>query len=276
MDKLTYITTYYDDKTRSEAALLDRLLKQIKEYNSSNLKLIIVDDSSPGIPAKDVVKDYINPNISLFRVKEDIGFNSHGARNLAMTYTTTEWNLLVDIDYEFVGFDSLFEQLGELEKDIPHHFPVTPKYSTPNVKTRPSINDFLITKTLFWKVGGYDSELFGFHAGDREFMVKISNNNIADRRRPPTSVVFDCSLHSLHSPYAEMIIQDDMENQKDMFYDRSNNKLFVTTDHKKRLDDAVSKWIDKVHFKTKSEPIPFEWELVNFNITEEENDNEER
>lgn len=264
MDKLTYITTYYDDKTRSEAALLDRLLKQIKEYNSSNLKLIIVDDASPGIPAKDVVKDYINPNISLYRISKDIGFNSHGARNLAMNQTTTEWNLLVDIDYKFVGFDLLFEQLGDLEKKVPHHFPVVHDYNNSNTKTRPSINDFLITKTLFWKVGGYDSELFGFHAGDREFMVKISNNNIADRRRPPTSVIFDCSLHALCSPYAEMIVQEEIEDGKEMYYDRSNNKLLVTTDHKAQLDAAISKWVDKVHFGIKSNPIPFEWELIEF------------
>lgn len=262
---LTYITTYYDDDTRDEASLLERLLKQVKDYNNPNLKLIVVDDASPGTPAKDIVKDYTNSNINLYRVTEDIGFNSHGARNLAMTHTTTEWNLLVDIDYEFAGFDLLFEQLDTLEKDIPHHFPVIPKYDTPNIKTRPSINDFLITKTLFWKVGGYDSELFGFHAGDREFMVKISNNNIADRRRPPTSVVFDCNLYALHSPYAEMIIQDEIDEQKEMYYDRSNNKLFITTEHKKQLDNAISKWIDKVHFKNKSEPIPFKWELIEFN-----------
>ena len=59
------------------------------------LKLIIVDDGSMIYPAVDfLVKDDI-PDCSLYRVPVDLGFNSHGCRNLAMTVSDKHLNLLL-------------------------------------------------------------------------------------------------------------------------------------------------------------------------------------
>jgi glycosyltransferase involved in cell wall biosynthesis len=260
---LTYITTYYDDDTRNEAKHLERLLKQLKDYNNPNLKLIVVDDASPNVPAKDVIAEYKNDNITLFRVTEDIGFNSHGARNLAMQHTTTKWNLLVDNDNMVVGLDNIFEQLDSLEEDKMHFFPVVHKFSGQSSPTRPSVNDFLITKKLFWLVEGYDSELFGFHIGDQEFLQKV--NKIRGKQY---SVIYGSEIHALESPFADNV-RDNSIGGNGLFYDRINHKLITTDEHIDRQVDAKLAAVERIRKKQKNVPITFKWELVNFNPTEE-------
>lgn len=259
---LTYITTYYDDDTRNEAKHLERLLKQVVEYD--NLKLIVVDDASPNVPAKDVIADYKNDNITLFRVKKDIGFNSHGGRNLAMQHTTTEWNLLVDVDNMIVGMDNVLEQLYTLEKDRMHFFPVVHTFSGKTSPTRPSINDFLITKKLFWSVEGYDSELFGYHAGDQEFLRKIDKN-----KGNQNSVIYGTEIHAMESPFADNIMDNTIDSERGMFYDRSAEKMYHTEEYMRQYVAAKSKMFDRYHSKQKNIPVTFDWELVTFQGAEE-------
>ena len=47
----------------------------------------------------DTIKLYKDKfNLKGYRVKQDIGFNNHGCRNLAMLKSETHWNWLIDID----------------------------------------------------------------------------------------------------------------------------------------------------------------------------------
>ena len=49
-------------------------------------------------PAHEFLDKEKLPDVSLYRVTEDLGFNSHGCRNLAMTVSDSYWNLLLDSD----------------------------------------------------------------------------------------------------------------------------------------------------------------------------------
>ena len=105
MQPLTIITTYYNEKI-----FLEEFVRDFKQHKSiyPDLKLIIVDDGSQTNPAKDIVVQ--EPDIQLFTVLEDLGFNSHGARNLGVEVTKTEWNLLIDVDYDLssINFSTIF------------------------------------------------------------------------------------------------------------------------------------------------------------------------
>jgi len=131
--------------------------------------LNIGDDGSMRKPAVDFFeKRPPSTNMRLFRVKEDIGFNSHGTRNLLMKETTSEWNLMSDIDRRFpdATLRSIFKNEANLKKTKYYSFWEIVKSS----KDRFSVNEYLVHKETFWKTGGYDEELVNIHFGDRYFL----------------------------------------------------------------------------------------------------------
>ncbi len=131
--------------------------------------LNIGDDGSQERPASAFFeKNKPQDNVRLFRVKEDIGFNSHGTRNLLMQQTTTNWNLLSDIDRRYTDrtLFSIYENEEGLKQGFYYSFWETIQ-SSPD---RFSVNDYLVHKDDFWKTGGYDEEFVNIHFGDRYFL----------------------------------------------------------------------------------------------------------
>lgn len=129
----------------------------------------IGDDGSMRAPAVDFFeKNPPTPNMRLFRVKEDIGFNSHGTRNLLMKQTTTDWNLNSDIDrrYPDKTLRSIFKNEHFLNKK--HYYSFWERYqSSPD---RFSVNEYIVHREAFWNAGGYDEEFVNIHFGDRFFL----------------------------------------------------------------------------------------------------------
>ena len=112
------IHTYYNE----ESFLIKRLEKYSYCEDYYN-KIIIIDDASIK-PAEPIIKDY-NLNIDLYNVLYDIGFNSHGCRNLGMDKTDCEWNLLIDIDWE-ISISTIkeinnFIKAGDVDKKMYIH-----------------------------------------------------------------------------------------------------------------------------------------------------------
>lgn len=157
---LTIITTYYN-----EPDLLSKFIEQYTRFKKTynNLKLIVVDDGSLEHPALDSYDWTLVKDVMLYRVDEDLGFNSHGARNLAMTETTTEWNMLVDVD-NVININT-FDVLSKQEFDLYDVYELT-------------INGFVISKTNFLSFKGYDEEFVNMHYGDRfviSYLKETSN-----------------------------------------------------------------------------------------------------
>lgn len=161
---ITLITTYFEDPHR-----LDFFIEN--NFNEDFFsELIIVDDGSPNSPAIDIVKEYPDKNISLFRVKKDIGFNSHGCRNLAMKHVETEWAWLTDVDRE--GIDECAEivsrYIDSYRHDEYYNFLLGKKKEVTH-------NDYCIRTEDFWKSGGYDEEYVNMHMGDRIFIERLNS-----------------------------------------------------------------------------------------------------
>ena len=127
-----------------------------------DIRLNLADDGSQRQPATDFFEKCIpHPAMRLFRVKEDIGFNSHGCRNLLMKQTQTEWNLLSDIDrhYDNETLLSMYH-LDDVRQS---------EYYSMASKSKYTLNEYFIHRDDFWKSGGYDEEFVNIHWGDRLF-----------------------------------------------------------------------------------------------------------
>jgi len=124
--------------------------------------LNLADDGSQRQPATEFFEKH-PPHIAmrLFVVKKDVGFNSHGCRNLLMQQTQTEWNLLSDIDRKYDD-DTLISMyhLDDVKRG---------EYYSLKFKLESSLNEYVIHRDDFWLSGGYDEEFVNVHWGDRMF-----------------------------------------------------------------------------------------------------------
>lgn len=159
---ITLGTTYYNCP-----GLLTRFVTKNIDHVD---ELIIVDDGS-SIPAQQLIKP--SPKLKLYRVKEDIGFNSHGCRNLIVNQSSNDWIVLIDIDREFMSADYAFTQIKtrNLRPDVRYLFML--HYMKWGERVHSGVNDFLINKQLFNLAGGYDEEAVGVRTGDRQFFRQL-------------------------------------------------------------------------------------------------------
>ena len=247
---LTYITTCYND-----VQYLDHLEELMTYCKSDKLKLIIVDDCSDE-SVEQIVGKWADERVSLFRIEDDLGFGSHAGRNLAMKQTTTEWNLLADIDYRLVGVDSLLSMIenGELENDTPHFFPVVHSYKGDTTPSRASINDFLVTKKTFWRAKGYDPEYYGFHYGDRQFIERMLSFH-----RTTNSLLFDMYLEALRSPFANTKIDENLTNPRQEYFSSNRDTLFVSPLTTSVLKSQEIKCFERHAQNASIEYLPFTW-----------------
>lgn len=156
MNEFNIITTYYNNK--------DLLLKFLDGFNHHKqtygfLKLYIIDDGSREHPAESFLVQ--QKDVHLYKVTEDLGFNSHGCRNLGMTVSDKDWNLLVDSDVD----------LGALRIDRLVNWPLDP-----DVVSDLSLNTLFIHKNTFFSCNGYDEEYINQHCGDRVIIDYFKNN----------------------------------------------------------------------------------------------------
>ena len=163
---ITLVTTYFEDPHRLEFFIENNFNENFFS------RLIIVDDGSPRQPAIDIVSDYPEKNISLFRVIEDIGFNSHGCRNLAMKHVDTEWAWLTDIDRDGIGTcaEIVSRYIDSHRHDEYYNFLLGTGKAT-----EVTHNDYCIRTEDFWKSGGYDEEYVNMHMGDRIFIERLDS-----------------------------------------------------------------------------------------------------
>jgi glycosyltransferase involved in cell wall biosynthesis len=160
---LTIIAPYYNDE-KFLTTFFEDFLELKKTY--LNFKLIIVDDGSNIWPALDVYHnlDIEIPDFTLYVITEDLGFNAHGARNLGVTQSTSEWNFITDIDHRLINFD--FENIVKCDlSDIKNVW----GFSFSNHHA----NTLLIHKETFLSFKGYDEEFVNNHYGDKIVLYYI-------------------------------------------------------------------------------------------------------
>lgn len=158
--------TYYN-----EPRLLKWWYDNIKRLSEEGYDFIlnVGDDGSMKDPAvRFFEKNAPLKNMHLFRVIDDIGFNSHGTRNLLMKNTTTDWNLMSDIDrqYDLKVLKAIHIWEDDLKQGCYYSF----KEGRKNTQSGFSLNEYIVHRADFWETGGYDEEFVNIHFGDRYFL----------------------------------------------------------------------------------------------------------
>lgn len=164
MEDLTIGFSYYD-----QPLMAQEWWPHLRPYpQTPRVRFVLVDDASPN-HALDVPEDIRACfDVRVYRVDQNIPWNQPGARNLIMHVAETSWVLLVDIDHivpsvlveqlaGFVPHESTYYKLGRYDVRTHAPMPMNP-------------NQLLISRTDFWRAGGYDEDFCG-HRGHDDHML---------------------------------------------------------------------------------------------------------
>ena len=155
-------TTYYN---------CPDLLKKFIDDNIDYVdELVVVDDGSSQ-PINDFVTS--SKKLKLFRVRADLGFNSHGCRNLIMTQASNDWVVMVDIDRSFKDPQYSFKTIKQRRLHTRARYLFIVHVPNWGDGIHSSVNDYLIHKDHFFSAGGYDEEIVGQRWGDREYFRQL-------------------------------------------------------------------------------------------------------
>ena len=253
---ITISLTYYGqvDKLIHHCDFFSNIDDTLKE----KITVQFMNDAFPdkGI-FEDVVKAYEHRfNLKAFTVKQDIGFNNHGCRNLAMLQSETHWNWLIDIDVYFK--EELLKAMvnTKLHEDQFYVFKVRfDHYDNPEdyelfdpkklLKWVAHPNVWLISKPCFWSSGGYDMEFAGMRHGDKEFFLSIDKEK-----------------------YEHFLFHPDLEDEFDIHVqmpNRTKSYLNQITEHVGYLNkcvDFVTKRNDNKDRKFKKRLLCFDWQRI--------------
>ena len=185
MPRLTLCVSYY-----RQPQMLARQLAEWEQY-PPGIEVLLVDDGSPE-PAREVlasVSALLRPRLKLYRITQDLPWNREGARNLAAEKATTEWLCMVDIDHLMPA--AAAAHLVEYDPS-PHFWHKFPRYRNGKAdetrmkdaigrevefgEVKPHIDSYLITREMYWGVGGYDEDFVGCLGGGTDFLHRLERN----------------------------------------------------------------------------------------------------
>lgn len=183
---LTLVMPFYDNS--SMLALQYRTWLAWPGKLRNRLRVVIVDDGSPTSPAANVPRPYGLPELEIYRVTEDRPWHQHAARNLGASVAPDGWMLLTDMDHVLPPESAamLFKAMdrGGLDEDAVYMLDrVEADTGEPTLgrdgKPKPHPNSFVMTRAMYWRIGGYDERACGIYGTDRMFRERAFA--VADR-----------------------------------------------------------------------------------------------
>lgn len=152
----------------------EQMAKYPEEIKAA-IEVIVVDDASQRHPAHEVVRPSELPSVSIFRIDQDVRWNQDAARNIGAHEARSPWLLLTDIDH-VVPANSLRALIGVArdEKNI-YSLGRTKFFGTHPQEPHP--NSYLMTKNMYWSIGGHDEDFAGLYGKDflfRKRAMKIA------------------------------------------------------------------------------------------------------
>lgn len=142
------------------------------------IKIILVDDGSPVSPAARVPRPYGMPEIEIYRVIEDRPWHQHGARNLGAKMADGEWLVLTDMDHMLESEAAVrlvkMRDRGQLDPRTCYMLDrieadTREPTRAPNGIPKPHPNSFVMSRALYWQIGGYDERATGIYGTDALF-----------------------------------------------------------------------------------------------------------
>jgi hypothetical protein len=160
--RLTIVFAYYENPQ-----MLEFQWKEIAAYPEDiklALEVVVVDDGSPTFPAKEVPRPQGLPQVAIYRITEDIRWNQDAARNIGAHEARASWLLLTDIDH-VVPASSVTAILGGEWSERSFYTLGRIKFHGGEVRESHP-NSYLMTKKLYWEIGGHDEDFAGVYGKD--------------------------------------------------------------------------------------------------------------
>lgn len=142
------------------------------------IEVVIVDDASPSGAAADVPRPDGLPSTSIYRVRNDMAWHQDGARNLGAKVAIGKWLILTDMDHALPqeSVEALLDHIRNRKVDKRHIYTLdrvdaeTGRLMRNRWRvSKPHPNSFVVTRDMFWQIGGYDEELCGAYGTDGAF-----------------------------------------------------------------------------------------------------------
>lgn len=175
--RITLIMPYYNNPAMLE--LHYREWAKWPEDLRNDFRFIIVDDGSKPMFAADTVERPLFLDIEIYRVLEDRPWHQHAARNLGAHVAPEGWMLLTDMDHllEYSAAQALASSfLAPGAVYMLDRIEATTRQRTLHPKTlqpKPHPNSFVMTREMYWKIGGYDEDFCGIYGTDAFFRNRI-------------------------------------------------------------------------------------------------------
>ncbi len=137
------------------------------------LRATIVDDGSPKSPALSVLRRKVALPfpVRLFRIDVDVRWNWLAARNIAMHHAPEGWCLMTDMDHVLTA-DAASELVhAALDPGIIYRLS---RHERTGTKIHPHPNTMLLTRSMFWRAGGYDEALSGHYGTDGDWRRRLA------------------------------------------------------------------------------------------------------
>lgn len=168
--RLTLVTPYYENPKFFRTQLEHWSLLPVDVRD--RLTVIVVDDGSPTQPAEAVYERFALRSFALrlFRIDVDVRWNWLAARNIGFHYAADAWVLVTDIDHvvPVETFRSIL--FSAHDRQVVYAFQ---RREHTGAWITPHSASFLMTRSLFWTIGGYDETLSGHYGTDGEFRRRI-------------------------------------------------------------------------------------------------------
>lgn len=158
---LSFVYSYFENP--------NMYLRQVEEWNGyprrvkKNISLYVTDDGSTRYPLRDLKEVPEGMRITRFELTRKVPWNWLACRNLGARMSGSRWLLLTDMDH-VVSAKSAGALVRSLSlKLLPPFFIYRfARVDAPdNRKIAPHKDSYLMTRKMFWKIGGYDEELAG-------------------------------------------------------------------------------------------------------------------
>lgn len=171
IEPVRLIYPYYDNPQMLEKQIenWNRLTGELREA----VKIIIVDDCSPNHPAEPIFKECKAPK-ALFRVKDNIRWNQHGARNLGAKVAGGDDMWLYMSDMDIIITPEMLYKLMTKPLSGKYHYTFDRAFAPDFKKRKWHCNTFLVKRSVYWHVGGYDEDYCGAYGGDGPFKRQLN------------------------------------------------------------------------------------------------------
>lgn len=139
----------------------------------SHLEIVLVDDCSPNVEKLIDISKY-RVKISLLRVLDDLKWNSGGAKNLGVFYSSSKRIIITDIDHFFPEQTCAWAMTILLNEGEVCHFKRAEGDRVRRIDAHP--NTFLMTRNTYICLNGYDEDFVGMYGDDIFFRKYLKKN----------------------------------------------------------------------------------------------------